>query len=1044
MLQTLGGWSIAVGKPWWLLALVVLLPPLVLLSARSLAGLGGGRRWVAIGLRSLLLTLLVLALAEAQAVRTSDRMTTIFLLDRSQSMPRDWQGRMLDVVNAANLKGKRNEDLSGVVVFGADPKVETPPSPNPPPLSEVENLVDPEHTDLGAAIKLALASFPEDTARRLVIISDGNQNRGDALEQARAAAGLGVSIDALPVRYRYDSEVLVEKVSLPPEVKKGETVNIAVVVRASEPTKGKIQIFQKSDNATVPLGDGQPTEVSLERGLNVLSIKKTIDEPNFYTFSAEFLPDRGGGDRISRNNQAAGFTQARGEAQVLLIEGTAGEHAEFVRALREQKIAVTVLTAPRIDGTGIVAGDRLPSDPAELQPYDCVILGNVPKDALDENQQQLLERSVHDFGTGLVMLGGEQSFGAGGWQNTPVEKALPVDMQIKSTQVMGKSALVMIMHASEIPEGNFWQKKVAQEALKTLSSYDYAGMIHWQGQEAWLFSLRAIGSGKNSMLRIIDSMTPGDMPDFDPSLTMALTGLRKVPDAMTRHVIVISDGDPTPPSPRLVSQFAAAKITVTSVLVAAHGGDSIGVNIMQDLARRTGGRFYNVTNPKALPRIYQKEARLISRPLIYEREGLPWAPRVVTITEPVLGQTDELPGILGLVQTTPKESELVGMPLISPLPAVPGQVVPVLAHWTYGLGRSVAFTSDVGRKWARAWVGWDRYGAFWSQVIRWAMRPVDRGNLRMALQREGGRIKVVVDALDKDDRFLNFLDVRGVAVRPDLGREPVELKQTAPGRYEGVITGAETQGNYFVNLGYRGADGATGLLSAGLAVPYSEEYRELRSDPTILETLASLTGGRVLDWSYRPDGELDLERTLAGVDFFRRDPGKQPPRSFADLWPNLLTIALVLLFFDVAARRLAPDFGRLREIAADAVARLRGEPAVDHGPALEKLQARKDEVGRSMDRVREREPSGEEPGGPLRPIDPNVAATLRGEGPAAAPENRPRPEAMKGPGGLRPTGDVGTDQELSYTERLLAAKRRARESRDDTRDTDKDKGDAPR
>ena len=161
---------------------------------------------------------------------------------------------------------------------------------------------------------------------------------------------------------------------------------------------------------------------------------------------------------------------------MLLIEGTPGEHAELVRALREKKLEVTVLAAPsRIDGSGAVGGDPLPIDLAQLQPYDTVILGNVPKEAFTEAQHQLLESNVHDMGAGLIMLGGRDSFGAGGWMNTPVEKALPVDMQIKALKVQGLGAMVMIMHASEIAEGNYWQKVVAKAALKALSTYDYAG-----------------------------------------------------------------------------------------------------------------------------------------------------------------------------------------------------------------------------------------------------------------------------------------------------------------------------------------------------------------------------------------------------------------------------------------------------------------------------------------------------------------------------------------------------------------------------------------
>ncbi len=761
-----GNWSIAFGNPWWLILIPILVPPLVWISFRSLAGLGTVRRTLAILFRVVVITLIVLALAELQSVRRSDRLTTMFLIDASNSVPREAQKAALEYVTDASKK-RRRDDLSGVVVFGREPRVEVPPAPSELNLLGVESTIDNENTDLGAALKLALATFPEDTARRIVMISDGNENRGNLLEQAATAKSLGVQVNVLPIDYHYDREVLVEKVSIPPDVKKGETVNINVVIRASEPGRGTLQIFQKNDNYRAPaVGNEKPVPVNLQRGVNVFTLQQLITEPNFYTFSAEFIPDKDSGDRRAINNVAEGFTHARGKAQVLLIEGTRGEHAEFVKALREKEIEVKVLVAPRIDGSGGVGGDPLPTDLAQLQPYDAVILGNVPKEAFTESQHQLLAANCHDMGAGLVMLGGSDSFGAGGWMNTPVEKALPVDMQIKALKVQGIGAMALIMHASEIAEGNYWQKVVAKAAIHALSSYDYAGLLHWEGQEAWLFTLRPIGSGRNTMLRLIDRMTPGDMPDFDPSLQMAMKGLNAIPDAMSKHIVVISDGDPTPPSNRVISQLAASKITVTSVLTAAHGNDAGALSVMRNLAVRTKGRFYNVTNPKALPRIYQKEARSISRPLIFEQQT-PWQPKInYPLTEPVMRLTDSLPGITGLVLTSPKENELVEIPIVSPLPT--GQLNPVLAHWSYGLGRSLVFTSDAGRKWAKAWPDWQSYAAFWSQVIRWSMRPADRGNLTLNVRREEGHIKVVVNALDKESQFLNFLQIQGNVVNPDL------------------------------------------------------------------------------------------------------------------------------------------------------------------------------------------------------------------------------------------------------------------------------------
>ena len=1028
----LGNLSVSVGRPWWLILLPLLIPPLVLMSYKSLSGLGAVRRALAILLRATVVTLVVLALARLQTVRRSDRLTTMFLIDASQSIPREQRKAALDYVTESSKKRQAN-DLSGVIVFGKGPSVETPPAPSEVNLLGIESTVDPEYTDLAAAIKLALATFPEDTARRVVVLSDGNENRGNALEQALAAKNLGVQIDTVPIEYLYDREVLVEKVSIPPDVKEGETVNINVVIRASEPTRGTLQIFQKSDNYRAPApGNETPQPVELTRGVNVLTLKQLITKPNFYTFTAEFIPDKDSGDQRMINNVAEGFTHARGTAQVLLIEGTRGEHAELVKALTEKKLNVTTLLAPKVDGSGSVDGDPLPTDVAQLQPYDTVILGNVPKDAFTEQQHELLAAHVHDMGGGLIMLGGRDSFGAGGWMNTPVEKALPVDMQIKALKVQGIGAMALIMHASEIPEGNYWQKVVAKAAIGALSNYDYAGMLHWEGQEAWLFTVRPVGNGRGSMLRAIDRMTPGDMPDFDPSLQMARRGLKGVKDAMSRHIVVISDGDPTPPSNTVINGLIADKITVTAVLTAAHGNDPGAAFTMRNLANRTKGRFYNVTNPKALPRIYQKEARTISRPLIFE-QSTPWTPKVNFLSEPLTGLGNGVPPITGLVLTSLKENELVEVPIVSPLPA--GQVNPVLAHWTYGLGRSVAFTGDAGRRWAKSWPDWASYSAFWSQVVRWSMRPVDPGNLTMTVRQDKGRIKVVVDALDKENQFLNSLEVRGYVVNPELKSTPIVLQQTAPGKYEATVESADASGNYFVNLGYLGSDRTQGVLTSGVSVPYSDEYRELKSNPTTLETIATVTGGGTTYWKTFPDGRADLRRTVDAVDHFRRDPALVNPRSFRDLWPTLLWLAAVLFLADVAVRRIAPDVDRLRKAVADQWNKLRGQEVVPAVEYMEKLRSRKAEVGEQLDRTRAatrfEAPAPSEGSAPSVAVEPLLD-------PGAAPADPQGPRRPSGPSGPGLANDPKQAQPESYTNRLLKAKQKVWEERD--KDKDKDKG----
>ena len=446
------------------------------MSYRSLAGLGPVRRALAILFRT----------AVDHADRAGAGRAPVGPADRPadddvparrlQQRPREQQKAALDYVTEASKK-RRRDDLAGVVVFGKEPRVEVPPGPSELNLLGIESTIDPENTDLGAAVKLALATFPEDTARRIV---DPLRRQREPRQPARAGPRRQVAGRA--------GRRPADRVLLRPRGPGREGLDPP---RRQEGRDGQHQRRdprQRADPRHAPdlpegrqlPGAGRRQRAARSRSSSSAgstSSRSSSSSPSRTSTRsrAEFIPEKGSGDRRAINNIAEGFTHARGKAQVLLIEGTAGEHAELVKALREKEIEVKVLVAPRIDGSGGVGGDPLPTDLAQLQPYDAVILANVPKEAFTESQHQLLASNCHDMGAGLVMLGGRDSFGAGGWMNTPVEKALPVDMQIKALKVQGIGAMVLIMHASEIAEGNYWQKVVAKAAINALSSYDYAG-----------------------------------------------------------------------------------------------------------------------------------------------------------------------------------------------------------------------------------------------------------------------------------------------------------------------------------------------------------------------------------------------------------------------------------------------------------------------------------------------------------------------------------------------------------------------------------------
>jgi uncharacterized membrane protein/Mg-chelatase subunit ChlD len=995
----------------WLLLLV---PALWWLGYRSLAALGRWRQIFVCTLRSLVLLLLVLAAAEMEFVRSNDRVAVVYLLDQSLSVPGADRAAMISYVNAVIPEQRKPQDLVGAIVFGREPAIEVPPyDDNVAVPKNIESQFGPDYTDIAAAIKLAQAAFPHDAAKRIVLISDGNQNIGDALEEARAASEAGISIDVLPIRYGERSEIIVEKVAVPPDIRKGQPFDLRIVVNNTNPEKlgaagnvrGTLIVSQRTND--------QPRELSREAvdlppGKSRFTVRQQIDDPDFYTYEAQFIPEDTAMDAMSQNNRATAFTHVRGSGQILFIESyeNRGEHQQLVDRLRANNLEVTVRPS-----------NQLFTSLPELQQFDTVILGNVPRSGgedaakithFSDEQIKMLVTNTEFMGSGLVMLGGPNSFGAGGWTNTELEKAMPVDFQIKSTQVVPKGALALIMHASEMADGNHWQKVIAKEAIKALGPEDYCGVMHWDGTDKWLWGgITVVRDNRNKMLGYLDRMIPGDMPQFDPGLRKAESDFRQLKDAAVKHMIVISDGDPSPPSQAVINALKAGKVTVTTVAVGCHG--TVGHPELARLATQTGGKYYVVQSPQALPKIFQREARRIAQPLVYENPN-GFTPRLKYPHEITSGIAT-LPPLTGFVRTTIKKNPLVETAIVSPVPADENNAT-ILATWTYGLGRAVAFTTDDGARWAKQWATWGDYDKFFTQLVRWSMRPVnDQGKFTVATEVEGGKVKVFVTALDKDDDFLNFLDLSGSVIGPDVEPKSLKLEQTAPGRYVGEFD-AQDAGSYFMMI----SPGAgQSPIRTGVNVPYSAEFSDREADIALLESLADLTpkGGKqglFMNQQLTPAG---IDTLLATTDPFRRD--LPPANSSQDTWHWLVLTAGCLFFFDVFFRRVSINFAFVPVIAGrvrDRVLRRQALPAATE--YMNRLRSRKAEVS---ERLEQQRTAARFEAPPDTKVNPNVL-------------NEP-PPTMAPPKPTTPTQQPPkASEEESYTSRLLKAKKKVWEDRD--------------
>ncbi|MFO0820408.1 MAG: VWA domain-containing protein [Pirellulales bacterium] len=1018
------GWQITFDKPWYLLALL-LLPLLWFFSFRSLAGLGQFRRLAALTLRTTVLAIFVLALAEIQLLWTSERLAVIYLLDQSLSIPEEQRRAMRDYVTREVREHRKQEhdDLAGVIVFGRDASIEVAPFDDDiQPAGQFESLfqVPRDATNLAAALKLANAAFPENVARRIVIVTDGNENLGDARAEAKELVEQqGIGIDVVPVRLLARAEVAVEKVSLPPDIRQGQPFEARVVVNnfaesgESEPraVAGKLRVLRRSGRVEEAISE---EAVRLKPGKNVFSFQQKLDDPAVYTYRAVFVPDDAVDDGLTQNNEATAFTHIRGKGRVLLIEDweKPGQFDTLVQRLRAMNLEVD-----------IQQNNNLFTNLAELQAYDTVVLANVPRvsgergdeiHSFSDEQIRMLVRNTEQLGCGLVMLGGENSFGVGGWANTEVEKALPVDCQIKNAKIQAVGALVIIFHASELADGNGMQKLIARKSLEVLGPQDYAGAVafgNFSSGDTWMWGagqggLIRVGPNKPRMLASIDRMVPGDMPDFDPAMRLALSGFNRV-KASAKHMIIISDGDPSPPSGAVKSAFRKGGITVSTVGVGTH--DAPNRRLLEAVAVETGGKFYDVKDPRALPAIFIREARKAARPLIKNLDNVP--PQVVYRHEMLQGVDGPLPPIKGFVMTTLKDSPLVEVAMRSPDPDDPENST-VLASWTYGLGRTVAFTTDTGYKWAGAWESWSHYDKLFSQMVRWSMRPLgDSGKFTVATDHRDGRVKVTITALDENDEFLNFLNISGAALSPKLEPIDIKIEQVGPGRYVTEFP-ANAAGSYFVTL--NPGPGFAPLLG-GVNVPYSPEFRDRETNEALLTSLVRLRPkgggeGKLIAGQLRPGAKFD---DLLAVDTFRHDLAKAI--SSQNIWPWVLLVGAVLFFADVFVRRVQIGLEWLTPVAAWIRTKLlrRAEPEPED-TRLDRLRSRKAALSEQLDERRAAvkfEPGQEADAATPVALDDVLRDA---EKPAA-----PKPASTAS---ITPTEVEGE----TYTSRLLKAKQQAR------------------
>jgi len=948
-----------------------------LVTLRSLTDMSPARKRLALAVRLLLVTLLFLALAQTRIVRHRDALAVIFAVDLSRSIRQEQRQAQLRFLREA-LRHRRPTDLAGVVTFGADSNVEALPARD----LALDGLRHPgavNATDLSAALSTALSLIPPDHAGKIVALTDGNENRGSALAQAPALAARGVRLDTVPLPSPLKREALIDKVEVPSRVKIGEPFTARVVTRSLNPQTGRITL--RRDGRPV----GPARVVELRKGRRAFEFNASIDRPGFFRLDATLETDPRQ-DTLAENNRGLAFVSVRGRPQVLYV-GRAPESARFLQAaLRSQRIDVHY-----------VPPGAMPSSAAALQRYDAVVLSDVPRDFFSDAQLAAMQAATRDFGVGFTMVGGENSFGLGGYRQTVIEDVLPVSLDIRKMQRFPPVSVALVIDRSGSMEegGGRGRRKIdlaieaSIRAVQALKPGDKVAVVTFTGTAEVQVPLTPVEDAARVIGRI-SAIGPGGGTSVYSGAALAYETIQADPNPI-KHIILVTDGISNDPDyGPLIARLKHRKISVTGIVIGAGTGAAQG-NTIAWVAQQTGGRFYMVDAAADIPRIYVQEVeRISSRPLVEE----PFQPQPTFLAAERMPDIrwEALPPLLGynVVQAKPTADLLVQS----------HRRDPVMATWRYGLGRSMAFTSDDRNKWAAQWLGWSGFGRFWAEAVRWTMRSFAPADFDARVALEGSRGRITVSAVDRNGRYVNRLDLHARVLKPGSDEpdstETLRLRQTGPGHYEGWFDAARI-GTYLVNITRERRDGPVESAVAALMVPYSPEHRDLTANEALLTQLAQVGGGAVLS---DPAGAFRSNRPSVA--------------STLDLAPWLLFAAMLLLPVDVGVRRLAlqrEDFGRAWRWIRARTRRRRatGAPAT---PELARLRSVKERaVAAARQDPRPAPPTGEAP------------RTAPQAPPAAPPAPTRVPE---------PADPLPASQASGGLGRLMAAKRRARAALEST------------
>jgi Ca-activated chloride channel family protein len=825
-----------------------------LINAREL------RRVFAPIMRAIVLALFVVALANPQQVMHSEGAARPAIVDASASIT--------PAMRAWTLKLLR-DDLG---LRAADPAYMFATSAAPQSIGAVESAFanntgcaecGPTATDLESAL-YRIAADPDAHGGPAVMVTDGWQNRGDADRAISAIVNAEIRLDIFtPPGARSIPNVAMTALSLPPALEKAAPFELGVTMENlnDAPVTGTITIAR--DGATI-----DQRKVTLARGSQRIDFPVHTETVGLASYAASFKPDNPALDAYLEDDSLKGWVGVGSRRKVLILTDSAKDANYLGTVVNRMGLEPTVVPITGGTWNGTVAG------------YDAVLINNVPSERIAVAAQNAMVAYVNRGGS-LAMVGGDSSFGLGGYADSPLAPVMPVTMKPPQHKEK-KRALVLVIDKSGSMGRNdklTYAKAAAETVTRNLKDNDLIGVIGFDSQPFVVIPLQSVGQSRGYFNQMIDRLSAHGQTFLIPALREAERTLG-TSGAQVKHVVILTDGETGGTAEMyydLVSRMHHdADTTISTIAV----GTEANVDLLQAIAKYGGGSYYQTNSPSNLPQLFVEDFKSHGGEItMVEKEFTPRTESPDAILKDLASR--QIPPLKGYVSTEIKPHATMNMYVERA-----GTREPVIASWKYGAGKVMAVTTDASGRWSGMWVTSNLFAPLWDRLLAWMTPEMPaEPKIDVALGYNAGRINMkLTDYSAEAGNAARLVTV--LVTRPDGSRTETALTEEVVGELSGSID-APAPGNYYFEVrSPSGKDKKFPPLAFTVSPSVNAELPRPEPNYSLLEKLASATGGRL-----NPSpAEVSTERATLE----RR----------VSMNPYLLVAAMILLIGEALVRRL--------------------------------------------------------------------------------------------------------------------------------------------